>query len=95
MPRGLTPRRFTRTPLAIYTPPDARGLSYGYTYLAKFGIGSLSIAVGGVVLGELSQTAFLTVIAGFAVVGGLLAGMLLAGGRFVDIEGALEANADD
>jgi len=44
---GLTPRRFTRTPLAIYTPPDARGLSYGYTYLAKFGIGSLSIAVGG------------------------------------------------
>jgi len=36
----------------------------------------------------------LTVIAGFAVVGDL-AGMLLAGGRFVDIEGALEANADD
>ncbi len=42
----------------MYTPPDTRGLSYGYTYLGEFGLGSASIAVGGVVLGEASLTAF-------------------------------------
>jgi predicted MFS family arabinose efflux permease len=87
---------FYQNAVAIYTPPDARGLSYGYTYLAEFGFGATSIALGGFVLGELSQTAFFAMIAGFAVVGGLLGGVLLAGsGRFVPAEGALEAEADD
>ncbi|WP_254761930.1 MFS transporter [Natrinema marinum] len=87
---------FYQNAVAIYTPPDARGLSYGYTYLAEFGFGSASIAVGGFVLGELSQTVFFAVIAGFAVGGGLLAGALLVGdGRFATADGTLEANADD
>ena len=87
---------FYQNAVAIYTPPDARGLSYGYTYLAEFGFGSASIALGGFVLGELSQAAFFAMIACFAVGGGLVAGALLVGsGRFADTEEALEANADD
>ncbi|WP_226480509.1 MFS transporter [Natrinema amylolyticum] len=87
---------FYQNAVAIYTPPDVRGLSYGYTYLAEFGIGSVSIALGGFVLGELSRTAFFAMIAGFAAVGGLLAGALLVGGdRFTGTDDALEANADD
>ncbi|SEW13824.1 MFS transporter [Natrinema salifodinae] len=87
---------FYQNAVAIYTPPDARGLSYGYTYLGEFGLGSASIAVGGYVLGDLSQTAFFALIAGFAVVGGLLAGVLLTGsGRFADAEATAETNADD
>ncbi|PCR92385.1 MFS transporter [Natrinema ejinorense] len=84
---------FYQNAVAVYTPPDARGLSYGYTYLAEFGFGSASIALGGFMLGELSRTAFFVLIAGFAVGGGLLAGVLLVGsGRFVPTEGALEAD---
>ncbi|MFA9417053.1 MFS transporter [Natrinema sp. HArc-T2] len=87
---------FYQNAVALYTPPDARGLSYGYTYLAEFGFGSVSIALGGFVLGQFSQTAFFAVIAGFAALGGLLAGALLVGGdRFVAASGSLEANADD
>ncbi|MBZ6495470.1 MFS transporter [Natrinema longum] len=84
---------FYQNAVAVYTPPDARGLSYGYTYLAEFGFGSASIALGGFMLGELSRTAFFVLIAGFAVGGGLLAGVLLAGsGRFAPADGALEAD---
>ncbi|QCS41436.1 MFS transporter [Natrinema versiforme] len=87
---------FYQNAVAIYTPPDARGLSYGFTYLAEFGFGAASIALGGFVLDELSQTAFFALIAGFAAVGGLLAGALLVGGgRFTETQAAAETNADD
>ncbi len=87
---------FYQNAVAIYTPPDARGLSYGYTYLAEFGFGSASIAVGGFVLAERSQTLFFAVIAGFGVAGGLLASALVVGGgRFTTVDDTLEANADD
>jgi Major Facilitator Superfamily. len=36
--------------VAEYTPPEARGLSYGYTYLAVFGVGALGAALAGTIL---------------------------------------------
>ncbi len=41
---------FYQNAVAVYTPPDTRGLSYGYTYLGEFGLGAASIAVAGFVL---------------------------------------------
>jgi MFS family permease len=46
---------FTLQPLyqatiAEYSPPEERGLSYGYTYLANFGIGAVGAAVAGYLL---------------------------------------------
>jgi MFS family permease len=37
--------------IAVYSPPDGRGLSYGYTYLANFGIGAAGAALAGYLLG--------------------------------------------
>ncbi|ERH10071.1 MAG: sugar phosphate permease [halophilic archaeon J07HX64] len=71
---------FYQVAVALYTPADTRGLSYGYTFLAEFGIGATSVAVGGFVLGGYTLAAFFLVLAGFAVVAGLLALLLLAGG---------------
>ncbi|ELY67959.1 MFS transporter [Natrinema versiforme] len=87
---------FYQNAVAIYTPPDARGLSYGFTYLAEFGFGAASIALGGFVLDAFSRTAFFALIAGFAAVGGLVAGVLLLGsGRFTETQSVAETNADD
>jgi MFS family permease len=71
---------FYQVAVALYTPPDTRGLSYGYTFLAEFGIGATSVAIGGFVLGGYTLAAFFLVLAGFATVAGLLALLLLAGG---------------
>ncbi len=71
---------FYQVAVALYTPADTRGLSYGYTFLAEFGIGATSVAVGGLVLGGYTLAAFFLVLAGFATVAGLLALLLLAGG---------------
>lgn len=70
---------FYQVAVAQYTPPDTRGLSYGYTYLAEFGFGAASIAIGGAVLGGVGLGAFFVVLAGFALVGGGLAVVLLVG----------------
>jgi MFS family permease len=37
--------------IATYSPPDGRGLSYGYTYLANFGVGAAGAALAGYLLG--------------------------------------------
>jgi len=71
---------FYQVAVALYTPADTRGLSYGYTFLAEFGFGATSVAVGGFVLGEYTLGAFFLVLAGFAVVAGLLSALLLADG---------------
>jgi MFS family permease len=71
---------FYQVAVALYTPADTRGLSYGYTFLAEFGFGATSVAIGGFVLGEFTLGAFFLVLAGFAVVAGALALLLLAGG---------------
>jgi len=70
---------FYQVAVAVYTPADTRGLSYGYTYLGEFGFGAASIAIGGFVLGAYSLAAFFLTLAAFAVVGGLLALVLLVG----------------
>ena len=84
---------FYQNAVAVYTPADSRGLSYGYTYLGEFGLGSASIAIGGFVLGELSLVAFFALIAGFALAGMTLSAALLAGlGRFVEAGQPVGAN---
>ncbi len=70
---------FYQNAVAIYTPPESRGLSYGYTYLGEFGLGSASIAIGGFVLGGFPLSAFFLLLAGFAAAGGLLSIGLLVG----------------
>jgi MFS family permease len=59
--------------IAAYSPPEARGLSFGWTFLAIFGIGALGAAVAGVVLTYASETALFLVLAAFAGAGCLLA----------------------
>lgn len=54
--------------VAEYTPPGTRGLSYGYTYLGVFGIGSLGAAVAGTILTYANSTVLFLVLAGFAAI---------------------------
>jgi len=86
---------FYQVAVAQYSPPDTRGLSYGYTYLAEFGFGAASIAIGGAVLGAYGLGAFFAVLAGFAVVAGGLALVLLVGSdrlSFLEPRGAEAAD---
>ncbi|MBS3761348.1 MFS transporter [Halodesulfurarchaeum sp.] len=62
--------------VAIHTPVETRGLSYGVTYLGEFGIGAGSIAIGGYLLGTYSIGTFFLVLSGFAFVPVLLAVLL-------------------
>jgi len=63
--------------VAEVTPPDARGLSYGFTYLGVFGIGALGAALAGTLLQYTSPSVLFAVLAGVAVVGAGLSGWLL------------------
>ena len=67
---------FYQNAVAVFTPPDARGLSYGYTYLGEFGIGAASVAVGGFLLGSVSVAAFFAMLAALGVLGGALSVVL-------------------
>jgi MFS family permease len=62
--------------VALYTPVETRGLSYGVTYLGEFGVGAGSIAIGGYLLGTYSTETFFIVLSGFAFVPVLLAVLL-------------------
>jgi len=78
---------FYQVAVAVYTPADTRGLSYGFTYLGEFGFGAASIAIGGFLLDEFQLAVFFTALASFAAVGGLLALVLLVGhDRFALLE---------
>ena len=72
---GIQP--FYQEAVAVYTPPEGRGLSYGYTYLGEFGLGAASVAIGGYVLGAYTIAAFFLMLAIFAVIGGTLSTLLL------------------
>lgn len=63
----------TQATIAKYSRPELRGLSFGYTYLAIFGIGALGAAIVGTVLTYASMAVMFTVLAGFAAIAGGLA----------------------
>jgi MFS family permease len=65
--------------IAEYSPPDDRGLSYGFTYLANFGIGAAGAALAGVLLSVVGTDGTFLTLAAFPVVG---AGLALALSRF-------------
>ncbi|MFP9190980.1 MFS transporter [Natrialbaceae archaeon A-CW1-1] len=76
---------FYQNAVAVYTPADSRGLSYGYTYLGEFGFGAASIAIAGFVLEEFALSTFFVVIASFAFVGaGLSVALTLGLDRLLD-----------
>ncbi len=58
--------------VAEYTPPDARGLSYGYTYLAVFGVGAAGAALAGALLQVAGPPLLFGVLAGIALLGAVL-----------------------
>ena len=90
---GIQP--FYQVAVAVYTPPDTRGLSYGYTYLAEFGFGAASIAIGGFVIGAQGVAAFFAVLAGFAVVGALLSLALLSSETILPFSGGREVEPSE
>jgi MFS family permease len=63
---------FYQATIAESTPPEARGLSYGYTYLGVFGIGALGGTIAGGVLTYFNATALFAVLAGFGATASLL-----------------------
>jgi MFS family permease len=63
--------------IAEYAGDDVHGLSYGYTYLAMFGIGALGSAVAGLVLTYFSKGLLFAVLAGFAGVCALFSARLV------------------
>ena len=52
--------------VAEYTPPDTRGLSYGFTYLGVFGVGALGGGIAGAILAYANPTVLFLTLAGFA-----------------------------
>ncbi|MDS0261131.1 MFS transporter [Haloarcula sp. S1CR25-12] len=55
--------------IAEQSPPDERGLSYGYTYLVSFGIGAAGAAVSGALLSVFTPATTFGVLAVFPVLG--------------------------
>ncbi|MEF8860594.1 MAG: MFS transporter [Haloarculaceae archaeon] len=62
---------FYQATIAEYTPAEARGLSYGYTYLGVFGVGALGGALAGFVLTVADASALFVVLAVLAASAGL------------------------
>ncbi len=58
--------------ISLYVPADLRGLSFGWTYIAVFGVGALGSAVAGVVLTRWSSSVLFALLAAFAVLAGLV-----------------------
>ena len=70
---------FYQEAVAVYTPAESRGLSYGYTYLAMFGLGSVNIAAGGFLLDHATLGVFFATLAAIALVGAGVSLKLLSG----------------
>ena len=60
---GLQP--LSQATIAKYSPPEYRGLSFGFTYLAIFGIGALGASVAGAALTYGSRTTLFAMLAAF------------------------------
>ncbi|MFB6247007.1 MAG: MFS transporter [Salinibacter sp.] len=68
--------------VAEYSPAGARGLSYGYTYLAVFGVGALGAALAGTLLQYAGPPLLFGVLAALAALGAVLSvGLVLRGVR--------------
>jgi sugar phosphate permease len=70
-----------QAPVAEYTPAEARGLSYGFTYLGVFGIGALGAALAGAVLQYANEDVLFGVLAGLALLGAGLSAWLMRRAR--------------
>jgi len=68
----------TQATIAKYSMPGSRGLSFGYTYLAIFGIGALGAAITGAVLTYASVSVMFGVLAAFAVTAAVLSVVLVS-----------------
>jgi MFS family permease len=76
---------FYQATVAEYTPADARGLSYGFTYLGVFGVGALGGVLAGGLLAYADGTTLFLALALVAVLGATLgATLLLRGTRIAD-----------
>ena len=62
---GMQP--LSQATIAKFSPPEYRGLSFGYTYLAIFGIGALGASITGAVLTYESTQLLFVVLAAFEV----------------------------
>jgi MFS family permease len=62
--------------VAEYSPAEARGLSYGYTYLAVFGVGALGATLAGASLQYAGPPLLFGLLAIIAALGGALSGLL-------------------
>ncbi|MFD1569993.1 MFS transporter [Halorubrum laminariae] len=69
----FTVQPLSQATVAAYSPPDSRGLSFGFTYLAIFGVGSLGAALAGTVLTRAGASELFIVLAAIATVGALCA----------------------
>jgi len=74
----FTMQPLSQATIAKYSPPEHRGLSFGYTYLAIFGIGALGASLTGAALTHGSPAAVFVLLAGFAVVALSLALLLVS-----------------
>jgi MFS family permease len=69
---------FYQATIAEYTPAEARGLSYGYTYLGVFGVGALGAGLAGTALTYFSLPVLFGVLALFGATASVLgAGLYL------------------
>lgn len=67
--------------IAEYSPPEARGISYGYTYLGVFGVGALGGTIAGGILTAFSPTVLFGTLAGFGALAALLGLVLFSRDR--------------
>ncbi|TKX80879.1 MFS transporter [Halorubrum sp. SD626R] len=69
----FTVQPLSQATVAAYSPSEARGISFGYTYLGIFGVGSLGAALAGTVLTRAGPRELFLVLAGIAALGALSA----------------------
>ena len=69
----FTVQPLSQATVATYSPSEARGISFGYTYLGIFGVGSLGAALAGAVLTRAGPRELFFVLAGIAALGALSA----------------------
>jgi predicted MFS family arabinose efflux permease len=86
---------FYQEAVAVHTSAKGRGLSYGYTYLSRFGLGASGVAIGGYVYGGFPLWAFFAVLSTFALVGSGLSVLLLVRHGDASDDPASDEPADD